>query len=326
MFTYCGRQSPLLFIVLLFLLSSRDISAQAPPYGDLGIKKLPDTVLNRSALIVPDPFNANRALRRLFPGKWYDLGTRSGYKDQIINWICPTCKTAIYADANMQDGDTVRFPYSDGVATRLINVFSYTDSSGKRYKIMSFNHSAYDLDGIQSGRFSGGLLGMAKFIRIDSGWQLQIFQPAIGAYGSFSQAPAPTPILIGDRQYAYMIDHVNGGPGGPFWQDNFLIAEVRGSYRQILSVVGTSRTASTDGRSSWKCTYAVVPGEKHSFQDIVFVIKGHYWGADPEGLPAELNGKVKGNELGSFTITHTFSYSDKKGYQELRPARVSIKR
>src|SRR6185503_3756970 len=148
----------------------------------------------------------------LFPGKWYDLSARSGYKDQLISWYCPACKTAIYTDANTEYGDTIQFPYPGGVATRLINVFSYTDSSGKQYKLISFNHSAYDPDGLQTSRFTGGLLGMAKFVRIDSGWQLQIFQPAIGAYGSFSQAPAPEPIRIGDHQYAYMIPHVNGGP------------------------------------------------------------------------------------------------------------------
>jgi len=327
MFSHRGRPITLLFITLLFLFPNKDTSAQALPSGDLGIKKLPDTILSRRTLIVPDPFNATRALRGLFPGKWYDLTAGSKYKDQLISWVCPRCKMTMYEDANSEYGDvdTVRFPYSGGVATRLIKVFSYTDSSGKQYKVMSFNHSPYDPDGLQTMRFRGGLLGMAKFVRIDSGWQLQIFQPAIGAYGSFSQAPIPEPILIGDGQYAYMIVHVNGGPGGPFWRNNYLIAEVNGSYRQILSAYSTGRTDGFEGKSSWKCTYAVLPGEKHSFRDIVLVSKGHYWAADPERLPVELKGKVKGSEQGSFTITHTFVYSDKKGYQERRPARVSVK-
>lgn len=166
---------------------------------------------------------------------------------------------------------------------------------------------------------------MAKFVRIDSGWQLQVFQPAIGAYGSFSQAPAPEPILIGDDQYAFMISHVNGGPGGPFQKIKYLIAEVSGSYRQILSVYGAGRTDGEDSISRWDCTYAVQPGEKHSFRDIVFVIKGRYLANHPEGLPEELKRMVKDRDKGSFTITRTFSYADKKGYQERLPARVSIK-
>ncbi|MDP4217933.1 MAG: hypothetical protein Q8927_17150, partial [Bacteroidota bacterium] len=142
-----------------------------------------------------------------------------------------------YANANTEEvspEDSAYFPSPGGVATRLLNVFTYTDSSGKQHKLMSFNHSGYDPDGIQTGRFMGGLLGMARFIRIDSGWKLEVFQPAIGAYGAFSQSPAPLPLLIGDHQYAYMIEHANGAPGEPYQQDDYLIADIGSSYRQIL--------------------------------------------------------------------------------------------
>src|SRR5260370_361222 len=109
---------------------------------------------------------------------------------------------------------------------------------------------------------------MAKFIRIDSGWQLQIFQPAIGGYGSFSQAPVPRPLMIGDHQYAYMIPHVNGGAGGPYEYDNFLIAEVGNTYRPVLSAfaVGWDAFATEDttgdSLSQWTCDYSVPSNEK----------------------------------------------------------------
>jgi len=196
---------------------------------------------------------------------------------------------------------------------------------------MSFNHSSYDPDGLQMARFCGGLLGMAGFVRTDSGWRLQTFEPAIGAYGSFSQAPTPRPLLIGEHQYAYMVVHVNGGPGGPFQTNDYLIADIGGRYRQILAAYNCERTKSDDGQSSWTCTYRAQAAERRLFRDIVIVCKGQYFAADlasgdSNALPKELKGKLKAGERGNFTITRVFSYSDGKGYQERLPAKVSIRR
>jgi hypothetical protein len=218
--------------------------------------------------------------------------------------------------------DTLLFPDRGGVATRLLNVFSYIDSSGKEIKVMSFNHSGYDPDGIQTGRFSGGLLGFATFVHIDRGWLLEKFQPAIAAYGAFSQAPVPQPLKIGEGQFGFVIDHMNGGPGGPFWQDTYLIAEVDGAFRQILMAYGTGRTVGFEGRSSWTATYAVIPKDKRLFRDIVITCKGHFVAPDPERLPPELKGKVKPGQQGVFTIRHLYVYSSKEGYQEHLPAKV----
>lgn len=93
---------------------------------------------------MPDPFNATRALRRLFPGKWYDLSTGPREVNRLISWICPACKPVVYDEASWLD--TTWFPDPSGVATRLIDVFSYTDTAGKQYKLISFNHSVYDPD------------------------------------------------------------------------------------------------------------------------------------------------------------------------------------
>jgi len=310
----------LLFVIVL--LTSLAAGAQDSEPTDIGRKKVSDMILRHRSLVVPDPFDAKRTLLRLFPGKWYDQ-SKSKYQNQLISWICPTCTPKIYPDANQMD--TLRFPYPDGVATRLLDVFSFSDSSGKQYKVMSFNHSEYDADGVQTGRFSGGLVGMASFVRVDSGWQMQIFQPAIGAYGAFSQAPKPQPLLIGNGQYAFLIDHVNGGPGGPFWQDTYLIALMEGSFQQLLAAYGTGRTEGNEGKSSWTCSYSVIAGQRQAFRDIVIDCKGHFVAPDPEHLPQELKGKVKAGQQGSFTIRHVYVYTTKKGYQEQLPAKVTIK-
>jgi hypothetical protein len=220
--------------------------------------------------------------------------------------------------------DTLLFPDPDGVATRLLKVFSYTDSSGREVKVMSFNHSGYDPDGIQTGRFSGGLLGFAIFVHGDSSWQLEKFQPAIAAYGAFSQAPKPQLLKIGEGQYGFVIDHVNGGAGGPFWQNTYLIADVGGAFRQILAAYGTGRTAGFDGKSSWTATYAVIPSHKRVYRDIVITSKGNFVSPDPERLPTELKDKVKTGQEGEFTIRYLFVYSAKEGYQEQLPAKVTL--
>jgi len=221
--------------------------------------------------------------------------------------------------------DTFRFPDPDGMATRLLSVFSYTDSNGREVKVMSFNHSGYDPDGIQTGRFSGGLLGFATFLHVDSSWQMEKFVPAIAAYGAFSQAPKPQPMEIGERQYGFVIDHLNGGPGGPFWQNIYLIAIVDGAFKEILAAYGTGRTTGFDGKSSWKATYAVILGDKRVYRDIVITCKGHFVSPDPARLPPELNGKAKAGQQGEFTIRHLYVYSAKEGYQEQLPAKVTVR-
>lgn len=309
-------------VLSLLLWLAGKAFAQAPPSGDLKCKTVSDTILSQRILMLPDPFSPKRALVRLFPGKWYDL-SQPKFTNQLISWRCPRCTPKIYPDVN--EMDTLRFPDPDGVATRLLNVFSYTDSNGRGVKVMSFNHSGYDPDGIQTGRFSGGLLGFATFVHVDSSWQLEKFQPAIAAYGAFSQAPKPLPIEIGERQYGFVIDHVNGGAGGPFWKDTYLIADVGGAFRQILAAYGTGRTVGFNGKSSWTATYAVIPDDKRLCRDMVITCKGHFVAPDPERLPPELKGKVKAGQQGEFTIRHLYVYSAKEGYQEQLPAKVTLR-
>ncbi|MBS1603594.1 MAG: hypothetical protein JST42_13070, partial [Bacteroidetes bacterium] len=153
---------------------------------------------------------------------------------------------------------------------------------------------------------------------------LEKFQPAIAAYGSFSQAPKPQPLEIGDGQYGFVIDHVNGGAGGPFWQNIYLIADVGVHFRQILAAYGTGKTPGFESKSSWKATCVVIPGAKRVYRDIVITCKGHFVAPDPERLPLELKGKVKAGEQGEFTIRHLYAYSAKEGYKEQLPAKVTL--
>src|SRR4051812_26051805 len=173
-----------LFVGLLLLTST--CFAQ----DELKKKNVSDTILRQDRkLEMPSPFDATKALLKLFPGKYYNL-SKDKYINDLISWECKSCAAKQYPDVN--DDSNGPFPFSEGVATRLINIMSYKDSAGTQYKVITFNHSEYDADGAQTSRFTGGLLGLAKFVLVDSTWQLRFFQPAIGAYGAFSQCPTPT--------------------------------------------------------------------------------------------------------------------------------------
>ncbi|PSL47985.1 hypothetical protein CLV51_102845 [Chitinophaga niastensis] len=312
-----------LFPFLLLSVSLATTSFAQSGDESLIKKNVSDTILQNRTLTVPDPFDGQKALLQLFPGKHYKL-VRKDYTNELINWECKTCKTKIYPDVN-EDANGA-FPYEGGVATRLMNVMDFKDSSGMQYKVISFNHSAFDEDGAQTSRFTGGLLGLAKFVLTDSGWKLRMFQPAIGAYGAFSQCPHPKPLLIGQDQYAFMIKHSNGGGGGPFDGAYFLIAGANGSYQQVMAAYGIEKTVDSDQPDlcSWTSEYSVPMSDKKYFRDIVITIKGIYKSTDIESLPAEIQSLVKGKKKGKFTIEQRYVYKGSKGYELQLPVKAAV--
>lgn len=111
-----------IFFIFLFIWITAH--AQVGGSGDLLRRNISDTILGRRTLVVPNPFNATRALLRLFPGKFYDLGDGKD-KNQLISWMCNRCQARSYSDVNGADDDSIRkFPDPGGEATRLIDVFS----------------------------------------------------------------------------------------------------------------------------------------------------------------------------------------------------------
>jgi hypothetical protein len=309
----------LIFGLLLSLGTIANCTAQD---GDLQKKNLSDTILLPTrTLNVRGTFDGWKVLRQLFPGKYYDLSS-GNYKNRLINWESKTYKPKGYVDAN--DGEKYEFPYAAGVATRLLEVYSYKDSSGTQYKMLTFNHSEFDADGAQVSRFTGGTIGVAKFSLADSTWSLKYFQPAIGAYGAFSQCPTPTLLMIGHDQYAFMIKSLNGGAGGPFSGNLFLIAGADGSYKEVMTVYGAERTITDENSSSWDCTFSAPPSNKRFFRDIIVTIKGTYNAADFDELPEEVKPYAKSNKKGKFTLAQRYVYKWGKGYQFQGPAGVIV--
>ncbi|MFD1605145.1 hypothetical protein ACFSJW_00980 [Flavobacterium artemisiae] len=299
-----------IYTFIFVLIFSNSIFSQSQ---ETFLKKVSDTILNTSrTLKVPDPFNAEKTTLKLFPGKIFHYPD----KNTFINWICKTCKPQDYPDANEMDGDQ-SFPYSEGVATRILKNIDYSDSKGNQFKLLFFNHSAGDEDGLQVSRFTGGLVGLAKFAKNGTIWEMKSFQPAITAFGSFSQSPKPELVQIGEDQYAFTIRHSNGGPGAPYYGILYLIAGFEGRYQPIMQVDGYSLSNSPN--SDWSSSYTVVTDNgKKFFRDFIITTTGTYRQAkntedDYEvGVPEEIAAMAKTKKEFDFVIEKRFSFKGKK--------------
>jgi len=279
---------------------------------DVVLKNVSDTILNpKRTLKTADPVDAVKTMQKLFPGKLYNLSDHNTF----ISWNCKSCKPAAFTDVNGVEGDQL-FPYEQGVATRLLANIDYTDSKGNQFKILAFNHSVYDEDGLQTGRFSGGLLGITKFAKNENTWEMRSFQPAVTAFGAFAQCPKPKLLQIGEDQFAFTLLHVNGGAGGAYEGYLYLVAGFDGKYQPIMEVPAYQLTNSASLK--WSGSYtAVEDGIKKHFRDIIIKTKGSFDKAakaedDFEvSPPEEIAAMAKTKKSFNFEIERRFSFKGK---------------
>ncbi|OCB73804.1 hypothetical protein B0A79_23040 [Flavobacterium piscis] len=295
---------------IFFLLFSSICTAQDQDIVQL--KNVNDTIIStKRTLQVTDPFDGVKTLQRLFPGKLYKLSDNNTF----LSWKCKNCKPSAYTDVNGLEGDQM-FPYESGIATRILDNITYKDSKGNEFRLLFFNHSYYDEDGLQTGRFSGGLVGVAKFAKNGNAWQMRSFQPGIAAFGSFAQAPKPKLIEIGEDQYAFTLMHINGGAGGPFEGILYLIAGLDGKYQPIMEVNDYKLT--NVASLEWSSSYKVVNdnGKKH-FRDIIIKTNGSFNKAGKDNGEFELNppkeiaAMAKSKNQFNFEIERRFSFKGK---------------
>lgn len=300
---------PTYLSVLFFLITTVSFAQD----DLIQLKSVSDTILNpKRTLQMADPFDGLKTMQKLFPGKLYKLSDNNTF----LSWKCKNYKPSAYTDVNGVEGDQM-FPYKEGVATRLLDNISYTDSKGNQFKLLFFNHSDYDADGLQTGRFSGGLIGVAKFAKNDNVWQMRSFQPAIAAFGAFSRAPSPKLVEIGDDQYAFTLVHSNSGAGAPYYDYLYLIVGFNGKYQPLMEV-GNYRLSNTGNGSNWSSTYKVVnDNNKKYFRDITITTTGFYTkfkGGDDEyevDMPEEVSEMAKTKKQFNFSIERHFSFKGK---------------
>lgn len=280
--------------------------AQQP---DVQLKNISDTILNQKrTLKTADPLDPVKTMQKLFPGKLYNLSDHNTF----ISWNCKSCQPTTFTDVNGIEGDQL-FPYEQGIATRLLANIDYSDSKGNQFKTLAFNHSVYDEDGLQTGRFFGGLLGIAKFAKNGSVWEMRSFQPAVAAFGAFAQCPKPKLLEIGEDQFAYTLLHVNGGAGGPFEGYLYLVAGFDGKYQPIMEVSAYQLT--NVASAEWSGSYTVVnDGIKKHFRDIIIKTNGSFNKAEDEfgvTLPEEIATMAKTKKSFNFEIERRFSFKGK---------------
>lgn len=296
------------FLNIIFFLSTVCFAQE----NEIKPKNVSDSILNSKRTVrFSDPFNAERIMQKLFPGKLYHLKE----KNTFVSWTCKTCKPAPFVDVNGVEGDQM-FPYSNGVATRLLANIDYADSKGNQFKILAFNHSVHDEDGLQTGRFSGGLLGLAKFAKNGNVWEMKSFQPGVAAFGAFAQCPTPKLLQIGEDQFAFTISHINGGAGGPYEGYLYLVAGFDGKYQPIMEVNEYQLT--NVASIKWTGSYKVVDdAAKKHFRDIIVKTNGSY-NKDAKAedefeatLPVEIAEMAKTKKQFDFEIERRFSFKGK---------------
>ncbi|QGK74071.1 glycoside hydrolase family 68 protein [Flavobacterium sp. SLB02] len=299
---------PTYLSILFFLITSVSVAQD----DIIQLKSVSDTILNTKRILqISDPFDGVKTMQKLFPGKLYKLSDNNTF----LSWKCKSCKPSAYTDVNGVEGDQM-FPYERGVATRILENIAYKDSKGNEFRLLFFNHSNYDEDGLQTGRFSGGLVGVAKFAKNDKVWEMRSFQPAIAAFGSFAQAPKPKLVEIGEDQYAFTLLHVNGGAGGPFEGTLYLIAGLDGKYQPIMEVNDYKLT--NVASLEWSSSYKVVneTSNKH-FRDIIIKTNGAFSKAAKANdefetnPPEEIAAMAKSKKQFNFEIERRFSFKGK---------------
>ncbi|MCD0465353.1 hypothetical protein [Flavobacterium sp. ENC] len=307
-------------IIKAFALALLFVSVCSAQEDIVQLKNVSDTILNpKRSLIVSGQLDPVKTMQQLFPGRLYTLDGHNTF----VSWKCKNCKTASFTDVNGEEGDQI-FPYERGVATRLLSDIDYTDSKGNQYKLLFFNHSVYDEDGLQTSRFSGGLVGVAKFTKNDKSWQMRSFQPGVAAFGAFSQAPKPKLTEIGEDQFAFTLLHVNGGGGGPFEGTLYLVAGFDGKYQPIMEV--PAYELSNVESIQWSGSYAVVnDNTKKHFRDIIIKVNGSFNKAARAkdefevNLPDEIAAMAQTKKQFNFEIEKRFSFKGKSYKMTSKP-------
>lgn len=299
-------QSVIFFLVFTICSAQDDI---------VQLKNVSDTILNtKRTLKITDPLDGIKTMQKLFPGKLYKMSDHNTF----MSWKCKSCKPAIYTDVNGVEEDPL-FPYIEGVATRLDTTINYSDSKGNQFKMLVFNHSFYDADGLQTSRFSGGLLGLAKFSKNGNTWEMKSFQPAIAAFGAFSRIPALKLVEIGEDQYAFTLIHANGGAGGPYNAYLYLIAGFDGKYQPLMEVNNYRLSNNAEGNTEWSSSFKIInDNNKKHFRDFAITTTGFYKKAkgtedDYEvDMPNEVAEMAKTKKQFNFVIEKRISFNGKR--------------
>lgn len=220
--------------------------------------------------------------------------------------------------------DYVNFPDSSNkINDTRANGDTIFELNGKNYAIISTSTLTCQFPSFERfGRLNPAFLGIALFEKKDNAqnsfWEFQFYNPAIGAYGSFSTAPKPKIYQIGKNQLGVIVTSANGGAGGPFY-GNLFIHSLDKKSSLLFSEDFFSRMYGE--KSSWKTTIDFKNIANQEFADLVLTTEGHFLkesfteideDINQMNFPKILQEKINTTDDFDFKLQRTYVYKNKQ--------------
>lgn len=275
-------------------------------------------------------FNIDMAMKGLYPGNYYKVFGDLG-EVRVSLWKSTSHKTVpLFYYWDMPDSNGTPFPDTSkgiGVDTRLLDTAMFKSSDGKMHVLLSTSSTQAEIfDMILTGRFAGGVLGLAMFDQTEDGWKLRCFDPAVGIYGSFSACPPPQKLMLGKDNFGCIVNNSNGGAGGPYTNEMTVVAIVEGKFKKVFSSDFNFLFNVSGGGWGTKI-FSGDPAPKEGFSDILLVTTGEFslegytdddfgWKYTTENAPPILKKAMDKGEAFGFTLTRRYSFDGSK-YNEI---------
>lgn len=233
---------------------------------------------------------------------------------------------------NSWSGDYDSFPNSSNkINETRANGDTIFSLNGKNYAIISTSTFTCEFpDFMRTGRFQQAFLGIALFEQKNEEktntkntnenniWEFQFYNPAIGAYGSYSTASKPKIYQIGKNQLGVIVTSANGGAGGSFYGNLFVHSLDKKSSLLFLEDFFSRMY---DGKSEWGTVIKFENTNNQEFADLVLTTEGHFLKAsfveaeediNQMNLPKILQEKIKTTDDFDFKLQRTYVYKNKQ--------------
>jgi hypothetical protein len=228
-----------LFFTFYLILSSFFLFGQSEEYE---VREISSNFFENRKLeldnINKDSLDVKKALKLLYPGRYYEETQERGndiYEDNFMAWSCKKCAEESF---DIGDGEISEFPFQNNY-TQIIGFTKYRQNNNS-YILLGFStfHSVP-----ASGRYSHGILGLAVFKKNSSNkWELTNFTPNVCGQGSFGRAHFPSEttqisnnfnafVLTGGNANGVSTDEIINGV------NNFRVyAEIDNKIQEVINI------------------------------------------------------------------------------------------
>jgi hypothetical protein len=239
---------------------------------------IPYNFFKRQNLTLPavdNQLDSITALKALFPGRFFKDFEYSENAN-VIFWICDACPEVKLATNYFSiDGKPEMYEFPDGFAnfTHVIGTLTYIEKNTLHKAI--FFSTAADYPG--SGRFSGGILGIAIFKKNASGWSLTAFSPHVATEGSFSTAHTPQKVIHAGNHTFFELagGNANGAGASYLYREKFIFG-LNANVPTLLFHDADGACESYDNRMTHWATNVLSDSNLLPFPDLSLITTGFY--------------------------------------------------